>query len=202
MKRDFFSKNSTVAYRYCPDRAQRAHDIAAEHFADFVRFHGSDLAVFPDGLSAAAAEQKRMRIFSEKKAGKDLKKILKKYGMERPAQSMGLPNGFIESGKGVAVFYHEGEGTEMIEGYDTLLRALGNRKDPLSDKEKEILQAFIEEDTISPAFVRRVIRDAGSAGIERLYCLSDSEEGMEYLLRRFKGLYYRKRYPCISLLDE
>ena len=202
MKRDFFSKNSTVAYRYCPDRAQRAHDIAAEHFADFVRFHGSDLAVFPDGLSAAAAEQKRMRIFSEKKAGKDLKKILKKYGMERPAQSMGLPNGFIESGKGVAVFYHEGEGTEMIEGYDTLLRALGNRKDPLSDKEKEILQAFIEEDTISPAFVRRVIREAGSAGIERLYFLSDSGEDVEYLLRRFKGLYYRKRYPCISLLDE
>jgi len=202
MKRDFFTKNSAVSYRYCPDRAQRVRDIAAEHFADFVKFYSSDLAVFPDGLSAAAAEQKRLRIFSEMKAGKDLAKILRKYGMERPAQSMGLPEGFIESGRGVAVFYHEGEGTEMIEGYDTLLQALGNRNDPLSDKEKEILQAFIEEDTISPAFVRRVIREAGSAGIERLYFLSDSGEDVEYLLRRFKGLYYRKRYPCISLLDE
>lgn len=202
MKCDFLRNNTAVAYRYCPDRAQRARNFAGEHFADFVQFHGSDLAVFPDGLSAAAAEQKRMRIFSEIKAGKDLAKILKKYGMERPVQSMGLPKEFLECGKGVAVFYHEGEGTEMIEGYDSLLSALGNRSDPLSRKEMEILQAFIEEDTISPAFVRRVIRDAGSSGIERLYFLSDGAVGIEYLLRRFKGLYYRKRYPCISLLDE
>jgi len=203
MKRNFFERNSAVAYRYCPDRAQRACDIATEHFADFVRYHGSDLAVFPDGLSAAAAEQKRMRIFSEAKAGKNLAEILEKYGREHAAPSMGLPKEFIENGKGVALFYHEGEGTEMIEGYDILLSALGNRSDLLSRKEMEILQAFIEEDTISPAFVHRVIREAGSAGLKRLYFLSgDTTEGIEYLLRRFKGFYYRKRYPCISLLDE
>jgi len=199
---DFLATNSAVTYRYCPDRAQRARDFAAEHFADFVRFHGSDLAVFPDGLSAAAAEQKRMRIFSESKAGKNLAEILRKYGKADSSPSMRLPKGFIKSGKGVAVFYHEGEGTEMIEGYDILLSALGNRGDLLSRKELEILQAFIEEDTISPAFVRRVIREEGSAGIERLYFLSDGEADIEYLLRRFKGFYYRKRYPCISLLDE
>ena len=51
----------------------------------------------------------------------------------------------------------------------------------------------------SPAFVRRVIRDAGSEGIARLYFLPDGEDGIEYLLRRFKGHYYRNRYPCISL---
>ena len=202
MKRDFLATNSAVTYRYCPDRAQRARDFAAEHFADFVRFHGSDLAVFPDGLSAAAAEQKRMRIFSESKAGKNLAEILRKYGKADSSPSMRLPKGFIKSGKGVAVFYNEGEGTEMIEGYDILLSALGNRGDLLSRKELEILQAFIEEDTISPAFVRRVIREEGSAGIERLYFLSDGEADIEYLLRRFKGFYYRKRYPCISLLDE
>ncbi|MFA7234215.1 MAG: helix-turn-helix domain-containing protein [Terrimicrobiaceae bacterium] len=176
MKRDFLRNNSAVAYRYCPDRVQRARDFAAEHLADFVRFHGPGLAVFPDGLPAAAAEQKRLRIFSEIKAGKDLANILRKYGMERPAQSMGLPQKFIESGKGVAVFYHEGEGTEMIKGYDILLSALGNRSDQLSGKEMEVLQAFIEEDTISPAFVRRVIQDAGSTGIGRLYLSVTGED--------------------------
>ncbi len=67
---------------------------------------------------------------------------------------------------------------------------------------EQIISPKIEEETISPAFVRRVIRDAGSTGLERLYFLSGSTAGIEYLLRRFKGLYYRKRYPCISLLDE
>ena len=52
---------------------------------------------------------------------------------------------------------------------------------------------------VSPAFVRRVIRDAGSEGIARLYFLPDDEDGIEYLLRRFKGHYYRNRYPRISL---
>lgn len=170
MKREFREKHSSIAYRYYPDLAQRAREIAAEHFADFQQFHGSDLAVFPDGLSAAAAEQKRMRVFSEIKAGNDLEKILKKYGLKRPAQA--------------------------------LLSALKKRSDPLTQAEMEILQAFIEEDTISPAFVRRVIRDAGSSAIARLYFLPDDAEGIEYLLRRFKGCYYRKRHPCISLRDE
>jgi hypothetical protein len=62
VKREFREKSSFIAYRYCPDLAQRAREFAAEHFADFVRFHGSDLALFPDGLSAAAAEQKRLRV--------------------------------------------------------------------------------------------------------------------------------------------
>ncbi|HEY5892669.1 MAG TPA: DUF3843 family protein [Chthoniobacterales bacterium] len=201
VKREFREKHSSIAYRYCPDLAQQAREIAAEHFADFQQFHGSDLAVFPDGLSAAAAEQKRMRVFSEIKAGKDLEKILKKFGLKRPAQA-GLPRKLIESGNGVAVFYQEGEGTEMLTGYGTLLSTLKKGSDPLSQTEMEILQAFIEEDAISPAFVRRVIRDAGSSAIARLYFLTDCAEGIEYLLRRFKGCFYRKRHPCISLRDE
>ena len=200
VKREFREKSSFIAYRYCPDLAQRAREFAAEHFADFVRFHGSDLALFPDGLSAAAAEQKRLRVFSEIKAGEDLEKILKKHGVERPGQG-DYPRKFVENEKGVAVFYHEGEGVEMFTGYGILLSGLKRQDEPLTPDEMEILQAFIEEDTISPAFVRRVIRDVGSSGLEKLYFLTNGTDGVEYLLRRFKGCYYRKRYPCISLRE-
>jgi hypothetical protein len=144
VKRAFLEKNSSIAYRYCPDRTQRARAIAAEHFANFKKFYGSDLAVFPDGLSAAAAEQKRLRLFSEIKAGKDLEEILKKHGLERPVQRMGFPRKYLDSAAGVAVFYHEGEGTEMLNGYFTLLSALNKQIDPLTQDEMEILQAFIE----------------------------------------------------------
>lgn len=199
-RREFREKNSHIAYRYCPDLAQRAREFAAEHFADFVRFHGSDLAVFSDGLSAAAAEQKRLRIFSEIKAGKDLKKILRKHGLARPAQGS-YPQKFLKNENGAAVFYHEGEGIEMLIGYGTLLSGLRKRDEPLTRDEMEILQEFIESDAISPAFVRRVLRDAGSSGLEKLYLLPESTDGVEYLLRRFKGCYFRKRHPCISLRE-
>jgi hypothetical protein len=112
---------------------------------------------------------------------------------------MSFPRKYLDSAAGVAVFYHEGEGTEMLNGYFTLLSALNKQIDPLTQDEMEILQAFIEGEASSPAFVRRVIRDAGSEGIARLYFLPDGEDGIEYLLRRFKGHYYRNRYPCISL---
>ena len=91
-----------------------------------MRFHGSDLALFPDGLSAAAAEQKRLRVFSEIKAGEDLEKILRKHGVKRPGQG-DYPREFVENEKGVAVFFHEGEGVEMFTGCGILLSGLKNR---------------------------------------------------------------------------
>jgi hypothetical protein len=141
---------------------------AREKFADELD-HRSGFVVFPDGLSAAAAEQKRLRLFSEIKAGKDLEELLKRHGLERPVQRMGFPRKFLDSAAGVAVFYNEGEGTEMLNGYFMLVSALNKQIDPLTQAEMEILQAFIEEEAISPAFVRRVIRDAGSEGIGSIF---------------------------------
>lgn len=58
-----------------------------------------------------------------------------------------------------------------------------------------------ENTSISPAFVRRVTRDHGSGGIAALYRLPTGDAAeLEYLLRRFKGFYYRRRYPNISLI--
>jgi hypothetical protein len=71
--------------------------------------------------------------------------------------------------------------------------------EPLTPDEMEILQAFfVEEDAISPAFVRRLIRDVGSSGLESSIFLTSGADGVEYLLRRFKGCYYRKRPPNLS----
>ena len=122
--------------------------------------------------------------------------------MKKSAFSEGdYPRQFVENEKGVAVFYHEGEGVEMFTGCGILLSSLKEQDEPLTPDEMEILQAFIEEETISPAFVRRVIRDVGSSGLEKLYFLTNGTDGVEYLLRRFKGCYYRKRHPNISLRE-
>ena len=54
---------------------------------------------FVDTLSAAAAEQRGLRVFSEIKAGEDLEKILQKHGVKRPGQG-DYPRKFIENEKG------------------------------------------------------------------------------------------------------
>jgi len=194
-------QSSRIVYRYRPDLAERARQSAAGHHAAFVRFHGSDLAVFADGLMAAAATQRHWREQVEVKMGADTPAYLARHGLDRTGPKLSWPSKLIECRRGVAVFYHEGEGIEIMADFDVLRAALGKSREALSADEAETLQAFVESTEISPAFVRRVIREHGSTGIAALYYLpvGDTIE-LEYLLRRFKGFYYRRRYPNISLL--
>ena len=201
IKRTMIEKNASIIYRYRPDLAERARQSAVKHHADFVRFYGSDLAVFADGLTAAAAQQRHWREQVEAKMGADTPAYLAKHGLDRTGPKLSWPKKLIECRRGVAVFYHEGEGVEMMADFDVLRSALGKSREALSADEVEVLQGFVESSAISPAFVRRVIREHGSGGIAALYYLpiGDAAE-LEYLLRRFKGFYYRRRFPNISLL--
>ena len=169
-------QTGSFSYRYCPDLERKAREFELKQRANFLQFHGSDLALFANGAVAAAAESKRV----------------------------GLP-GMCQEIKGAkdktAVFYHSGEGVEIFTAYGTLRSALEKRDEDLSEDEIETLQAFIEEDTVSPAFVRRVIDETGSAAVEELFYLPKESIGVEYLLRRFKGCFFRKRYPNISLRE-
>ena len=201
IKRTMIEKNPSIVYRYRPDLAERARQSAVKHHADFVRFYGSDLAVFADGLTAAAAQQRHWREQVEATMGADTPAYLAKHGLERTGPKLSWPKKLIECRRGVAVFYHEGEGVEMMADFDVLRSALRKSREALSVDEVEVLQAFVESSAISPAFVQRVMREHGSGGIAALYFLpiGDGAE-LEYLLRRFKGFYYRRRYPNISLV--
>lgn len=201
VKNEFIQKQSSVVYTYRPDLANRAVEQAGELSANFVKFHGSDLVVFPDGLSVAAAEQKRLRQYSERKAGSQLHKFPSGYNPEKGPRMQGFEGEFLDRREGIAVFDHPGEGVEMFMGYARLIAALEN-KGPLSSDEKDALRSFVEEEEISPAFVSRVLAESGNRGLLNCYRLKGGDQDIAYLLRRFKGIYYRKRYPCISLFQE
>ena len=201
IRRSMVEKNSRLVFRYRPDLAEHARKSVAVHQAAFVRFHGSDLAVFADGLSAAAAQQRHWREQIEAKLGADLPAFLAKHGMDRTGPKLSWPQKLVECRRGVAVFYHEGEGIEMLAEFDVLRGALGKSRETLAADEADTLQGLIESAETSPAFVRRVVREHGSAGIAALYYLPVGDDAeLEYLLRRFKGFYYRRRFPNISLV--
>ena len=172
-----FRQNGKFSYRYCRDLEQKAREYEAQQHSAFLEYYGKDLVVFPDGAAAAASESQRLNL-------------------------PGLMEGLADSQDEVAVFYHAGEGIEAFTCFGTLRTALKRQDGILLEDELDALQAFMEEDSISPAFVHRVVAETGSAGVEALYFLpEDSREGIEYLLRRFKGSYYRKRYPAITLRE-
>lgn len=201
LKRAMIERSPQIVYRYRPDLAQRARESAAGQHAAFVRFYGSDLAVFPDGLTAAAAEQRQLREQNEARAGVKLPEFLARHGLDRTGPRLSWPRKLLDCRRGVAVFYHEGEGVEIMADFDLLCAALGRTRTAMSDEETGVLQALVESAEISPAFVRRVVGKHGRAGLAALYYLPTGDEAeLEYLLRRFKGVCFRRRFPSISLL--
>lgn len=153
IKREFFQRSALITYRYCPERAAKARRIPEEHHLDFVRFHGANPAVFPDGLALAAAEQRRMRDYIRSRTGRD------------DASTPGFPPEAADWRHGVAVFSQPGEGQEIMHEFDVLVRALQSDESRLSDDQANVLQGFVESTAISPAFVRRVIAQHGSRGL-------------------------------------
>jgi hypothetical protein len=183
-----FRESGNFAFCYCPDLEQRAREIIAAQYTDFTAFYGGDLAVFPDQQAVQESERKRLLPLSEAKT--EIK----------PRESAPLHVGDHHSpNNNVALFFQEGEGAEAFIRYAPLLSGLKKQDGVLSEDEAHAIQAFIEEPNVSPALVRRLIRETGSAAIERFYHLPEDSNGIDYLLRRFKGQFYRKRYPCISL---
>jgi hypothetical protein len=115
---------------------------------------------------------------------------------------MKYPDDLLNHEDGIGAFFNPAEGEEFMLRFHHLLAAFRKQGEDLTDDEGETVRGFVESSNISPAFVRRVVRDHGSAAIGRAYLIKDFQEtpDMEYLLRRAKGPFYRNRYPTISFV--
>lgn len=202
IRREFIQRNARITYRYCPDRAAKARESLAQQHEDFVRFHGTDLAVFKDGLTMAAAEQQRMREYNQNRAAAlDASYDEKDYVKNGP--QMPYPKAIIDCQLGVAVFSEPVEGTAIFQEFDFVCDALRAHETPLPYDQASSLQGFIESPVVSPAFVRRAIELYSSAGLSALYYLPPGDDvALEHLLRRHKGAFYRPRQPDLTLLED
>src|SRR5207247_8452636 len=90
IRKEMLETASALAYRYCPDEAQKARELIRELHTKFVAHYGGDLASFPDGLALAAAEQKRMeREWAAKP--EHAARIMTERGFNHPRPRMKLP---------------------------------------------------------------------------------------------------------------
>ena len=200
LKREYLEKQSSIAYRYCPDLAQKARERVREHHRNFVTHHGGDLVVFPDGLSLAAAQQKRMRALFSERANGIVAEVMRRHGLRNPWPTIQFPEDFLKHRDGVGAFFNSDEGEEYMLDFNHVLSAFRKQGAALTDDEAAAIRGLIESESISPAFVQRLVREHGCGAIGRAFMIRDFQQTphLAWLLRRFKGKYYRKRYPAIS----
>jgi hypothetical protein len=203
IRKKMLEHSSLIAYRYCPAEAARALELAREHHAKFVAYYGDDLAVFPDALALAAAEQKRLEVDWRERDPESLTSMMQRHGLEQPCPRMDFPPEFLKHDQGLAAFSNPDEGVEYLLYFNPVLSGLRKKGVGLNDEELDNLRRSITGDAISPAFIRRLANKHGAESFAEAFLIRDTtvELALEFLLRRHKGGFYRKRYPSLALLQ-
>ncbi len=200
IKKDFLNK-PVVIYRYCKDLLQKAIEMNNVQFVRFTDYYNDDIAVFPDGLSMAASEQKRSKsIFKKYLSKKEQKKFLKKHNLKKGAPYYTYPEELINESEGIALFYNSDEGIEIAVFFDYILNAFKKRGKDLTDDETESIRGFVTAYNLSPNFVKRIIKDYGEESILKAFMIENGDiNAVDYLLRKYKGHFYRNRYPTLTV---
>ena len=202
IKQTFVQKMPGVAYRFCRQEAERARQSVDHLYREFVKYHGDDLVVYPDGRSMAADMQELTRRHNEALTNKGAVEKLANRDFSSLSPSASLPSELIEQDNGLAVYFNAGEGQEIIISFNDVASGLKKRGQNLTEDETEAIYALMNSDAISPDFVRRLVKQHGHESIAAAFLIDSGKHKtyLEYLLRRYKGHFYRNRYPQITLI--
>ncbi len=200
IRKDFLNKPAII-YRYCKDLLQEAIEINKVQCERFTDYYNDDIAEFPDGLSMAASEQKRSKsIFKKYLSKKEQKDFAKKHKLKNGAPHYTYSEKLINESEGVALFYNSDEGIEIAVFFDYILNAFKKRGKDLTDDETESIMGFIKAYNLSPNFVKRMIKDYGEESILKSFMIEKEDKNtIDYLLRKYKGHFYRNRYPTLTV---
>jgi len=132
-RQQMLERHPGIAYRYCPAEAAQARAANRKQHDQFVAYCGGDLAVYPDGLTLAAAEQKRLETLWRAADQEHVRRLMREHGLERPRPPMRFPREFLDHDQGVGAFYNPEEGEEFMLGFNHVLSGLRKQANGLSD---------------------------------------------------------------------
>ena len=193
-----------IAYRYCPAAAAQAREADRKQHEKSVAHYGADLVVYPDGLALAAAEQKRLERLWRAADPEHVRRVMCERGLDQPRPPMTLSREFLDHDEGIGAFYNPDEGVEFMLRFHHVLSGLRKQGEGLSDPERDALRHLVSDRAISPALVRRLVREHGAASVLETFRLRDlpPERALAFLLRCQKGWFHRNRYPSLSLVQS
>ena len=203
IKRDFPLQASQVVYRYCPALAAKARDIVRKHYQQFVDYFGTDLVIYPDGKTMAGRCKSFISISLRRHPKPRWKPCCNAIILLHPPPQIDWSPDLLACEDGIGVYFNPEEGQEMMTSFDAVRRGFQKQGGDLTADESEMIRQFLYADAISPQFVRRLVQDDGDASIAAAFLIPQDCDTyyLEYLLRRYKGHFYRKRYPSLTIVD-
>src|SRR5712691_10239216 len=192
-----------VTARYCPPLAAKARDIVSKHYQQFLDYYGTDLVTYPDGKTMAGDLQKFHQYQFTWAPREEVEAFLKRHHLSAPSPQVDWSPELLACDDGIGVYFNPAEGQEMMMSFDDVRRGFHKQGGDLTADEAEMVRQFLYSDAISPQFVRKLVQEYGDASIAAAFLIpQDSDKYfLEYLLRRYKGHFYRKRYPSLSIVD-
>src|SRR5262249_4152036 len=103
-------KLSVIFYLYWAGLSPKARESVRKHHRRFVAHHNADLAVYSDGLSLAAATQKRMRALFDERPQEIVADAMKRHGLCNPWPRFHFPDSFLKHRDGIGAFFNPDEG--------------------------------------------------------------------------------------------
>jgi Protein of unknown function (DUF3843) len=203
IKQDFPVKASQIVYRYCDALAAKARELLGKHYQQFLAYHGTDLIIYPDGNAMAEDMREFHQYQFDTAPKKDVEAFLKKHQLSTPLPQVEWSPELLACDDGIGVYFNPEEGQEMMTSFDNVLHGFQKQGRDLSEDEAEMIRQFLYADALSPQFVRKLVQDYGDASIAAAFLIPQDcdKYSLEYLLRRYKGHYYRKRYPSLTIVD-
>lgn len=202
LRSDFLQETPTIAYRYCDEIAEKAREKVKDHYRGFVEYHGDDLVVYPDGLSMAGDLQKQQRLKYESPPSEVVSSLMKKHNLPGASPRMSFPPELIEDSNGIGVYFNPEEGLEITRGFNTLVNGFKKQGIALTEDEENAIRSFFLSKLISPRFVGKLIQQYGDESVAAAFLIRSYKDKsyVDYLLRRHKGHFYRKRYPYLTFV--
>ncbi len=191
----------TIYYRYSPEDLKKAREMVRKQYEEFVASHGNDWVVYPDGLSMAADWQKSAKAQIAALPEDERKRFFEKHGSKAASPEMNIPRDLLESKNGIGVYFNPDEGMEIMPEFNDVLSGLKKKGGGLTTAEEVAIRGWVKSQSLSPGFVRRLAEEHGRESIAAAFLLDQQQEDyvLEYLLRRYKGLFYRPRYPTLTI---
>lgn len=195
-------QSSHIVCRFWRDYEAQVSARAEQLHKESLAFHGTDMVVYPNGLSMAADWQRQMRVSWESRPPEEVKDVVRRHRLKKGRPDMRIPKDLLEHKGGIGVFLNPQEGMEILRDFDLLLAGLKRQGEDLNDEQEEAIHEFVEAEAISPAFVKRLLAEHGPESVRTAFRLPQDppEYWLEYLLRSRKGHFYRKRYPSVSVV--
>jgi len=187
-----------VVYRYDKNLLELARNRLEEMYNEFVRQLGDDMVEFSDGLNYLAYLQGKERKKYEELSPEEFEEMKDKHNLKDKSPNFNIPDEVVNCENGIMVFFNKEEGQELLIDFNNFKKALEKQGQNLTDEDIDYMHALIEDNSLSPSFVRKIMAKYGNRSVMKAYHV-DTEECLDFLLRKYKGAFYQERYPSLTV---